>query len=453
MNAADIRAERACESKAGGTKLVIISMDAMITEDLANLAQLPTFSAWLKNAACVRSVRSIYPTLTYPCHTTMITGVYPNRHGVTSNEPFMPGRLPLPWNFYHDIVRCRDLFDICKANGLTTASVGWPVTGNHPSVDWLVDEIWTVDREWTAESMRETLLGAGTSEDVFDHAVAPHIALRVPRQQPESSFFNINVGCEILRRYRPDVLAIHTGNFDNYRHREGVFGNLNLRAAKESDEMLHRIMEALAENGDADTCNIVVTSDHGQMDCTRIAHPNVLLREHGFITIDDSGNVTDWKAWCLPMGMSVQVHLCDPSDDALKAQIRGLFQRLCKEGTGGFSRMYTVEETAHEERLGGEDGNGFSFVLETDNHTKFASSWTGPYIRPVPVSPTSDRAGGHGYHPSKGPCPPFLGCGPAFRKGITLETARLVDEAPTFAAILGLEMPDIDGKALRELLA
>ena len=424
-------------------------MDAMVAEDLPNLAHLPAFSSFLENAARVERVRSIYPTLTYPCHTTMLTGVYPDRHGVTANEPFLPGEALLPWIFYHDSVRCRDLFDICKENGLTTASVGWPVTGNHPSVDWLVDEIWTIGREWNEQTMREELLLSGTSGELFENAVAPHVHLRVPRRQPESSRFNANVSCEILRRYRPDVLAVHLGNFDSYRHKKGVFSDLTDRAAVESDEFLGEIIHTLEETGDAPTCNIVVTSDHGQMDCTRMVHPNILLREHGFITADDEGNITDWKAWCHSAGMSVQVYLRDPSDPSLAQEVRSLFERLCEEGVWGFSRIYTAEETEREEHLSGD----FSFVLETDNYTKFRDNWTGPYVVPSPLQLTSNRTGSHGYHPSKGPCPVFLGCGPAFRKGAYLPTASLVDEAPTFAAVLGLTLPDPDGRVLRELLA
>lgn len=444
------------------TKLVIISMDAMIGEDLPNLARHPFFSRFLESAARVQQVRSIYPTLTYPCHTTMLTGVYPDRHGVTANEAFLPGVSPLPWNFYHDAVRCRDLFDLCRENGLTTAAVGWPVTGNHPSVDWLVDEIWTIGREWTAETMRESLLGSGTSPELFERAVAPHVSLRLPRRQPESSFFNINVACEILRHYRPDVLAIHTGNFDNYRHKKGVFSDLTVRAAQESDEMLGRIVQALSDNGDADTCSIVVTSDHGQMDCTRTVHPNVLLARHGFIDLDAGGNVTDWRAWCLSMGMSAQLHLRDASDSVLKSQLQALLERLCQEGVWGFSRLYTAEEARREAHLAGIETPGkgrtggckpFSFVLETDNYTKFGPKWTGPYVEPAPLQLTSNRAGSHGFHPDKGPCPVFLGRGPAFKKGARLETALLVDEAPTCAAALGLDMSGVDGRVLTELLA
>ena len=63
------------------------------------------------------------------------------------------------------------------------------------------------------------------------------------------------------------------------------------------------------------------------------------------------------------------------------------------------------------------------------------------------------RMGGdHGFHPDKGPRPFFLGCGPAFKKGVVLKDANLVDGAPTYARIMGVELPQTEGKALTELL-
>ena len=96
-----------------GTKLIVISMDAMITEDIPFLEKHDVFKELLREAAMVREVRSIYPTLTYPCHSTMISGNLPDRHGITANSPLCPGVKPLPWNFYHDAMKCRDLFDAC----------------------------------------------------------------------------------------------------------------------------------------------------------------------------------------------------------------------------------------------------------------------------------------------------------------------------------------------------
>ena len=430
-----------------GTKLLIISMDAMIAGDLPHLAQYPAFRKYMKEAACVRRVRSIYPTLTYPCHTTMLTGAWPDKHGVTANEQFLPGTRPLPWNFYHDAVRCRDLFDVCRENGMTTASVSWPATGSHPSVEHLVDEIWPMG-EMTEASLREALLSSGTEEALYETAVKPYTALRIPRGQPASSFFATMVACAILREKRPDVMAVHLSNFDGCRHAEGVFGPHTERAAAEADTFLALFLRALAANGDEESCNVVVTSDHGQMDCVRCVNPNVLLKEAGFITTDAAGRVTDWRAWCLPMGMSAQIILRDPADKALSEAVFTFLSQRAKEGVWGFSEVLREEETRTRDHLGG----AFSFVLETDNYTTFEGAWTGPGIVPATLFDCGPRHGSHGFHPDKGPRPPFLAKGPAFRPGASLECADLVDEAPTCAAAIGLSLPDADGKVLSALL-
>ena len=46
----------------------------------------------------------------------------------------------------------------------------------------------------------------------------------------------------------------------------------------------------------------------------------------------------------------------------------------------------------------------------------------------------------------------FYAKGPDFREHVMLEHARLVDEAPTFAELLGLEFPNVQGSCLWELL-
>ncbi len=430
-------------------KLVVISMDAMISEDIPNLNRHPVFHAFLKDAACVQRVKSIYPTLTYPCHTTMISGLWPDRHGVTANEAFLPGISPLPWLFEHSAVRCRDLFDLCKANGLTTAAVGWPVTGNHPSIDWLVDEIWTVGTPWTKESMRETLLAAGTAPEVYECAVKPFEDLRVPRRQPASSFFNMEAACAILKEFRPDVLMIHTGNFDSYRHKKGVVSDLTEKAAEESDRMLWMLLAAIEETGKPEEYNIVITSDHGQLDFRRYARPNVLLAENGFISLREDGSVKEWRAWCLSAGMSAQIFLKDPYDRSLYKEVHELLEERRRRGDAGFSVIYTADELKEKEHLAGD----FSFVLETDGETAFQNAWSGPYFVPAVCEPGTDHAGAHGFHPDKGPRPVLLGRGPAFRENAFLENADLVDLAPTFAAALGLALPDADGRVLTEILA
>ena len=66
-------------------KLIVISMDALIAEDIDYLKDKPNFRWMLENGSWVEQVRSIYPTLTYPCHTTMASGCYPAKHGIVNN--------------------------------------------------------------------------------------------------------------------------------------------------------------------------------------------------------------------------------------------------------------------------------------------------------------------------------------------------------------------------------
>ena len=63
-------------------KLIVFSADAMVTEDLEHLKKMPNYQKYLSKGCMVERVKTIYPTITYPCHTSMCTGVYPNKHGI-----------------------------------------------------------------------------------------------------------------------------------------------------------------------------------------------------------------------------------------------------------------------------------------------------------------------------------------------------------------------------------
>ena len=97
------------------------------------------------------------------------------------------------------------------------------------------------------------------------------------------------------------------------------------------------------------------------------------------------------------------------------------------------------------------DGD-FSFVLETDGYSSFANGWQTDLMELLPGVRYGYTEGDHGYHPDKGPRPPFIAFGPDIKSGVTLEGANLVDGAPTYAKILGIELPCADGVAMSELI-
>lgn len=414
-------------------KIIVASFDALIFEDLNYLKTKPVFGEFLEKAAIVERVRSIYPTLTYPCHATMATGAWPAKHGVLTNTFFEPGVAEEPWRWFHDSYKIPDILDRAKEAGLTTAVVGWPTMGCHPHVDWLVAEIAHTKAKTADEFYRDYTL-TGTSKELWDEVCAEAIRLRTEEKKVE--LFNAKVASEIFRLHRPDIMLLHMANPDNARHKGGVFSELVSRALDDCEQNLKWLIEGIRQSGVAECTNLVVTADHGQMDLTRTVKPNVLFIEKGLAEVNPDGSLKSWRAWAHSTGMSTVIHVKDPADE------KKVYDCLKEREGEGFSRIYTRAEAASY----GYDGD-FSFMLETDNCSKFSNAWTGNYMD------VSDHVtGSHGFHPDKGPRPPIIAVGPAFREGARLEGANLIDGAPTWAKVLGIPLPDADGRALTEIL-
>jgi predicted AlkP superfamily pyrophosphatase or phosphodiesterase len=430
-----------------GQKVIVLSADAMVHEDTAYLKTLPNYQKYLAGGAEIKRVRSIYPTITYPAHTTMATGAWPAKHGVFGNLDFHPGSpAPIPWHWFHHAVKCPDIFDAAKKAGLSTAGVFWPVTGNHPSIDYLIDEYWTQGPE---DTLDRAFARAGSNEAVRKiinknkNGYEGH-----ERKHPEADEFVINCACDIVRQFKPDLLMIHPANIDSYRHSFGLFNDKVTRGIEETDDYIGRLMQAAGEAGVLQETNFFLVSDHGQIEIKRSVNINVLLADHGLIQLDEKGEVKSGDAYSLSGGMSALVFLRDRNDPALFRKTEGILRSLCEEGVYGIGQVFTEEEARKNEHFGGD----FSFVLETDGYTSFGDSWKRPMIKNFDVTDYRYGRATHGYLPDKGPQPILMANGPAVRKGVVLEKGDLVDEAPTFAGILGLELPDAEGKAIEDIL-
>lgn len=123
-------------------RVLVFSVDAMVYEDLQHLRSCRNTKKYFQNACGVRHIRSIYPTVTYPAHTTILTGCYPASHGVISNTHFTTGSTEYEWLWDASNVKVPDVITAAKDQGYTTGAVFWPVTGNHKAVDYLIDEYW-----------------------------------------------------------------------------------------------------------------------------------------------------------------------------------------------------------------------------------------------------------------------------------------------------------------------
>lgn len=425
-------------------KFIVLSADALITEDLRILQEMPNFRKYVAGGARMESMRSVYPTVTYPAHTSMITGCLPGKTGIVSNFREIAFGSSA-WVLEHDRVQTPDIFTAAKRAGLTTASVFWPVTGNHPHVDWLINE-------WPGCApdipITEALKGQGSGEETL--AIAQMYAGEMARTalHPDSDYFIADCAAEIIRRYSPDLILVHPANVDAARHAHGVFHGEVEQAVKETDGIIGTLCRAAAAANYADRLNFLLVSDHGQIDRKRLVNVNALFAKLGWVKTDGRGNVADWRAWAVSQGFCTYVITKNGDEAFLKSAERTL-RELAQEGVYGFGEVLNAEEAYARYGLKGT----FSFVLETDGFTAFADGHLPPVV--LQETDASDYRRGlatHGYMPEKGPQPVFLAKGPAFKSGFTGGRGSICDLAPTLAAAMGIPFFPCDGTARMELL-
>lgn len=429
----------------GNHRLIVMSNDALVYEDLEILREMPTFKQFYPHMAMVRGMRTIYPSVTYPVHCSIASGCYPDKTGVITNEKVVPGQRKTPWYWFHDVCRCEDLFDAAHRAGRKTAAVFWPCTGNHPSIDYLIDEFWPGKAAATAE---EAFRKSGTSQELYDTVVRRYLPGVTIRRHPETDQFIVDCACDIIRTYQPDLLMLHPGNVDSARHHSGVFSREVTGAVRHIDGWLLQLISACRNAGTLDDTVFALISDHGQMDVVRSVNLNVLFAKSGLIEVNEQGEVADWKAWSHSSGLSAQIYLRDPADAETRARVQKLLDQAVEDGIYGIGSYMTEEEAEEKEHLAGP----FSFIAESDGYTSFADAWTGPVCG---SSDSSDYRTGHAIHghlPDRGPQPPLFLFGPGIREKAVLDRRPIVDEAPTFACILGISLPHADGTCMDELL-
>ena len=127
--------------------VVLISIDGLRPEFYLDPRwPAPMLRQLVARGAHAEGVQGVFPTVTYPSHTTIVTGVRPDRHGIHYNSPFEPDGQTGRWFWEESLIRVPALWDLTRKAGLQTAALGWPVTVGAP-IDRNVPEVWSLDRD------------------------------------------------------------------------------------------------------------------------------------------------------------------------------------------------------------------------------------------------------------------------------------------------------------------
>src|SRR5262245_61249095 len=141
---------------ANAAPVVLVSIDGLHPDYVLKADKLglriPNLRNFVANGTYAEGVVGVLPTITYPSHTTIVTGVTPSQHGIYANLAFDPLNMNKDgWYWYAEDLRAPTLWQAAKRMKLTTASVNWPVTVGDTNIDYLIPEYW---RASTTEELK-----------------------------------------------------------------------------------------------------------------------------------------------------------------------------------------------------------------------------------------------------------------------------------------------------------
>lgn len=422
---------------AQGAPVLLISIDGLLPEAylypdrlglaVPNLRELKARGAWAQGAV------SVMPSITFPAHTTIITGVSPSRHGVLSNEVFDPeGKLGGGWNWYASDVQVPTLFDRVRAQGLKSAAVTWPATAGAP-IDLNLPDMYPVANLREAKNL-VSLARVGATAALLDEVLPPPQSLVRLRDDTR-----VRVALRFLKE-QPHLMAVHFLELDDAQHAYGPRSPQALAMIERLDTHLGTLFAELRAQGRWDETTVVLVSDHGFLPMEREVRVGALLRTLGLLGVDAQGRLESWRAFCWAQGGSAAVYLHPQASAEDRRTLDDAIRLLQSNPAYGVGRVFRGSEI---QALGGLPGAhavfdalpGFSFGRALD----------------APELVGAKVGGAHGHHPSRRQSrASFIIRGPGIEANKNIGLVRLLDVAPTVARILGVELGPVEGRVLTE---
>lgn len=423
--------------------LVVISVDGLrpgvYTQERGEGLRLPAIDRLRRRGAYARGVTGVWPTTTYPSHTTLITGRYPASHGVTGNHVFDREHGPqLEWRWFEQYRHGPSLIEAAHAAGGTVASIMWPVTVNG-AADWQVAEIWHP--------------GNPDSWDLVRLYSTPELLARTAqRNRFNISFFfrrlwqayNVaQYAATAIWEHRPTLTLVHLLETDSFEHAFGPGSPEAREAFERTDAAVAAILRAIDHAGLMPRTAVAVVGDHGFAEAHTAINVPAILEAAGVRTARAARAAPNGRAWTVGVdlhGGSADVILRDPKDtDGRRAAVRAL-----EEAAAAYPGTFRVVPRAELDAL--HAAPDAAVGLAATPGFKFGTRWHGQVRSPAV------RQGEHGYPPTEPTMRTgLILAGPGVRRGAVVSEARLVDVGPTLAALMGWTLAEAQGVPMTSL--
>lgn len=418
-------------------RVIVISLDGLPARALEDpLLPMPTLRALAAHGSFATAMRPINPTVTWPNHTTLVTGVDAGTHHVMANGliEFPPNQAePViePWVDKDKLVHAQTIYEAAADAGLTTGQVDWVAIYGARGVSWQFSE-----KPDPASSIPAELVAQGilTRDQVEHFGMASSPAWR--------DEIWTDAAVDIIERHKPNLLLLHLLQTDSLQHMYAPMSPAAYATYAYADACIARVVEAVRNAGLLDNTTFFVVSDHGFASFTHSIHLNYgLQQQHLLRKVGDSYS---GPVLVKAEGGAAEVFIPDVEQRALLVgRLKSYFASL-----PGLAHVYTNQEAL---------AIGLPSEQETDQAPQLFLTAAPDYAFSDEVATslvtTHPAEGQHGYLNTDSDMQAlFVASGAHIRQGVHLGAITNLQVAPTIAAILGLRLPDAQEKALSEIL-
>lgn len=428
--------------------VIIISIDGFASYLLDDpKAAVPTIRKLAREGAVAQGGMKVSnPSVTWPNHTSVVTGVRPEKHGVLANGVLVRGAADAPVfvdprKDKTELVRVPTIYDAAHATGLRTAEINWPCTRGAKSLDDSFPDVPEAVSHSTPR-LREELVQSGLLSEGTDKAFGANSTVGRDLIWTEAA-------CHLIRQRKPNLLLVHLLNVDSTHHAEGAQSPPGYTAIAYADLCVAKVLAALTEAGIRDKTTVFVLADHGFTLTPKAVRPNSLLRQQGLLSVGPAGKISQAQVHVVPEG-GIGLVYCTRPESAAADSKRAAELFSGKEGIEAILEPARFAEyglphpreyrQAPDLVLVAKDGYGVSGSAEGD---AFVTTNVEGRV----------SLGSHGFISTL----PKMNAlcvlsGSRVRPGTRIQEAENIDVAATAARLLELNDFQSDGRVLKEAL-
>lgn len=428
--------------------VIVVSIDGLAAFLLQDAkAPLPTIRQLARAGSVAQGGMKVSnPSVTWPNHSSVITGTRPEKHGVLANGVLVRGAIDVPTvvdpkRDEKDLIRVPTIIGAAHQAGLKTAEINWPCMRGSKTIDDSFPDVPDQVIHMTPR-LRQDLVTAGILTDETQASFAANSVVGRDLIWTEAA-------CHLIRERKPNLLFVHLLNCDATHHALGAQTPAGYTANGYADMCLAKMVAATKEADIFEKTTFIILADHGFTLTPKAICPNVTLRQEGLLTVS-AGKLSDARVHVFPEGGIGLVYCTNPGQAIVD---REKFRELMKDKEG-------VAEVVFPDRFaefGMPHPREYSqspdaILVAKDGYAVSGSVAGNEFVVANTVAKTS--LGSHGFVATLEKMNALLVLsGKGIRAGEQLTGVENIDVAPTIAKLLGIEFAIADGKPLGAALA